>query len=338
MLIDQAHGWVHALWERRTTLLVRPIAGLLDGLKDRATWDDLGQGQVSDLVQKVGPLVEVPDQDEESKRFDLLLRRIQLATATGEGDTTALYRRLSAIAEELSRKGSVPAVAAKMSVIRPLAGGTEALAIPVLEHIRVQLRDLVRLIEKEGRKVIHTDLRDEIEHVGEERHDIPGGYHMRNYRLKVTQFIRENRHHLTINKLHTNQPITQADLAELERMIFDGDERGTKEQLMEELGSQRPIGEFIRSILGLDANAAKEAFGAFLMQGNLMPHQIQFIDQIIEHLKVNGIIDKRMLAEKPFTDLHDQGLFGVFPKDEDQDRIISILDRVNGNASAGGAA
>jgi type I site-specific restriction endonuclease len=41
---------------------------------------------------------------------------------------------------------------------------------------------------------------------------------MRSYRLKVEQFIRQHKHHLTIHKLHTNEPITAAELQELERL------------------------------------------------------------------------------------------------------------------------
>ena len=155
---------------------------------------------------------------------------------------------------------------------------------------------------------------------------------MRSYRLKVEQFIRQHKHHLTIHKLHSNEPITGAELEELERLLFDGDERGTKEALMEELGDPQPMGVFIRSIIGMDAKAARAAFGEFLNKSTLRSDQIRFIDLIIGHLTVRGLIDKRMLAEAPFTDVNDQGLFGVF-EEEDQDRIISIVERVRANAS-----
>ena len=104
-----------------------------------------------------------------------------------------------------------------------------------MEYTRRELRDLVRLIQKDDRNPVYTNLKDAVERVGEERHDLPGGYHMRSYRLKVEQFIRQHKHHLTIHKLHTNESITPAELQELERLLFDGDERGTKEALMEEL-------------------------------------------------------------------------------------------------------
>ena len=154
---------------------------------------------------------------------------------------------------------------------------------------------------------------------------------MRNYRMKVEQFIRQHKHHLTIHKLHTNVPITTAELQELERILFDGDERGTKEALMQEMGDPRPLGVFIRHIIGLDVLAANKAFSEFLGRANLRADQMKFIQLLIKHLTVNGVIDKRMLAEPPFTEVNDQGIFGVF-EDGDQDRLLSIVDRVNENA------
>jgi hypothetical protein len=75
----------------------------------------------------------------------------------------------------------------------------------------------------------------------------------------------------------------------------------------------RWVSSFVTSSV-LDVNAAKQAFGEFLGRANLRADQIHFIDLIITHLTVNGVIDKRMLAEPPFTEVNDQGMFGVFER------------------------
>ena len=94
---------------------------------------------------------------------------------------------------------------------------------------------------------------------------------LKNYRKRVEQYIREHKDHLTIQKIRTNQPITHKELKELERMLFDGEERGTKEDLQKEMGTEQPLGQFIRSIVGLDAKAAKAAFSEFLNKANPGP-------------------------------------------------------------------
>ncbi len=45
------------------------------------------------------------------------------------------------------------------------------------------------------------------------------------YRNRVERFIRENKDHITIRKLNTNNPITLDEITELERILFDGDNR-----------------------------------------------------------------------------------------------------------------
>ncbi len=63
----------------------------------------------------------------------------------------------------------------------------------------------------------------------------------------------------------------------------------------------------LKSILGLDVNAAKEAFSAFLTTEKLNATQLHFINTIIDYLTVNGIINNKMLFNKPFTDIDEQG-------------------------------
>lgn len=55
------------------------------------------------------------------------------------------------------------------------------------------------------------------------------------------------------------------------------------------------------------------------------------VNSIITYLSKNGVIDKKMLFEPPFINIHDQGLLGVFD-DADATRVIKLIDRVNGNA------
>lgn len=84
-------------------------------------------------------------------------------------------------------------------------------------------------------------------------------------------------------------------------------------------------------VVGLDVAAAQAAFADFIQAGNLRGDQITFINSIITYLTKNGMIDKKMLFEPPFTNIHDQGLFGVFD-DADVSKVIQLIDRVNENA------
>ena len=63
------------------------------------------------------------------------------------------------------------------------------------------------------------------------------------------------------------------------------------------------MGEFVREIVGLDMNAAKEAFSKYLDETILNRNQIYFVNQIIEYVVRNGVMkDMSVLQESPFTD------------------------------------
>ena len=119
----------------------------------------------------------------------------------------------------------------------------------------------------------------------------------------------------------------------LEKILFDGAQRVTKEDFEKEFGHQ-PLGKFIRSILGMDASAAGKAFAEFLQAGNLRTDQMTYLQNSINYLTKNGTIEKSMLFEPPFTDGNDQGLLGVF-EEGDAYKIISIIDTINHNAEVG---
>lgn len=97
---------------------------------------------------------------------------------------------------------------------------------------------------------------------------------------------------------------------------------------------KKPLGRFIRNLIGLDQKASQEAFAQFINSGNLTANQITFINNIINFLTLNGTIDKKMLFEPPFTDMNDQGVLGVFD-DAGATRIMRIIQEINDNANVG---
>ena len=119
-------------------------------------------------------------------------------------------------------------------------------------------------------------------------------------------------------------------------ILFDSDDIGSKQDYINHYGD-KPLGEFIRSIVGMDIKAANEAFSDFIQSGNLRADQMTFINSIIDYLNKNGVIDKKMLFEPPFTHQHDQGLLGLF-NDSEASKVIYLIDQVNGNAVASAAA
>lgn len=62
-------------------------------------------------------------------------------------------------------------------------------------------------------------------------------------------------------------------------------------------------GLFIRSMVGLDRAAAKEAFNTFIEKYNPGSDKIEFLNMVIDYLTERGVMDPCTLYESPFTDL-----------------------------------
>jgi type I restriction enzyme R subunit len=93
------------------------------------------------------------------------------------------------------------------------------------------------------------------------------------------------------------------------------------------------LGIFVRSLVGPDRAAAKRALDGFSQGRKLTAHQHEFVNMVIDHLTVRGVMDPRLLYESPFTDLDPLGVAGVFGEREVVE-LIQILRDVEGRAAA----
>ena len=153
---------------------------------------------------------------------------------------------------------------------------------------------------------------------------------LKNYKERAEFYIREHQDNIVIAKLKTNKPLTENDIDSLEEILWK--EIGTKQDYENEIG-QKPLGEFVREIVGLDMNAAKEAFSAYLSDTNMDSRQIYFVNQIIEYIVHNGMLkDLSVLQESPFTD---QGsIVDIFTDLSVWMGIRGVIDQINANAAA----
>ena len=207
----------------------------------------------------------------------------------------------------------------------------QAININRLDEVRVALRDLMKYLDKENQVTVITTFEDRLDHNAIAEHDlIPAYTNLQSYKDRVESYVRNHKDHLVIQKLKTNKPITETEINQLEHILFDGETVGTRQDYIDHYGV-KPLGEFIRGIVGLDMSTAQEAFAEFIQAGNLRADQMTFINTSIGYLSKNGIIDKEMQFKPPFTNMHDQGLLGVFD-DAGATQVIKLIDGVNDNA------
>lgn len=115
-------------------------------------------------------------------------------------------------------------------------------------------------------------------------------------------------------------------------MLFSPEEIESRERFESVYGKDLSLKLFIRQIVGLDRNAAKAAFAKYLEGGNFNANQIHFVENIIDYLTQNGVMNPGLLYEPPFTDIHNEGLDGVF-NDNKADEIVALVRSFNQNSS-----
>ena len=107
----------------------------------------------------------------------------------------------------------------------------------------------------------------------------------------------------------------------------------SKDKFEECFGTEKSLPLFIRSLVGLDRQAVQEAFSKYLHGTSYNEKQIRFVEMLIEHLTMRGILEASQLYEPPFNQIHYEGIDGVFG-DGDADNIFGVVEAFNQSAVA----
>lgn len=316
--------------------IVRPQRQLVERFAAPERWATLTADDRAEAAEHLAGLpTTLESEGEEAKRFDLLLLRLQLALIHTEPAFERLRDQVRQIAGLLQDKGAIPQVHAAMATILDLQMDPwwQDVTVPMLERVRKELRLLVRFIEKRQRQPIYTDFVDQM---GPESEVVlpgtQGPVGFAKFRAKARQFLKAHEDHVAIQKLRRNKPLTATDLEELERMFVEAGV-GAAEDVAQAAAECQGLGLFVRSLVGLDREAAKEALGAFLDGRTHRANQIEFATEVVDYLTEHGTMPVERLYEAPFTSYHPLGVEGVFPTDE-VDQLIATLQEVRQRATA----
>ncbi len=313
----------------RENFAVRQHLKYVDTYSALANYNSITFEETLIVREELAPLIQ-PDGDEASAvRFDALIYGMELAYLAGKGygrHKSDLFKKVEGIASV----ANIPEIQMQAELINKIlhTDYVEKAGIDEFEHIRVNLRELMKYLPR-GIIKYDTDFTDEILSTEWNESELEND-ELKNYKAKAEFYVRQHQDNIAIAKLRKNESLTETDIESLEQILWK--EVGSKDDYEKEYG-HKPLGEFVREIVGLDMNAAKEAFSEFLNDTNLDSRQIYFVNQIVEYIVHNGMMkDLSVLQEAPFTDKG--SVVEIFTDLTVWMGIRKVIDQINANAVA----
>lgn len=326
-LVEELLNSIKALNEEN--FLVKMNLKYVQKYKNEKEWEALSTNSVSELKENVSALITPLNDDELAKRFDLVMYNIQLAYLQGKNATKGIKSVINT-AEQLSKLGTIPQIQDKKYVIEKAMTESfwESADIFEVDEVRESLRDLLKYIDRGGQIIYYTHFKDLI--IAEEKNESMYNVNdLKNYRKKVEHYLNEHKDEMAIYKLRNNKKLTKEDIKHLESIMFN--ELGSQSDYQKEFGDT-PVTKLVRNMIGLDREAANEAFSEFLNNENLNSNQIHYISLIVDYIVKNGMIDdNRVLTEDPFRTVGN--IVELFENNIDvRSKLLRVIKEIKDNA------
>ena len=326
-LVEDMSGKVREL--NKDNFAVRQHLKYVELYSAKDNYQTLTYADTLAVRDELAPLIEPENDDAKALRFDALMYGIELAYLAGKKYSRGKHDLIGKVSG-IAKVSNIPEITAQTPLIDRIlhTDYLERADVDDFEHIRKSLRDLMKYVPKEF-VIFETTLDDEVLSVEWKESELEND-DLKDYKAKAEFYIREHQDESAIAKLKGNIPLNSDDIKKLEKILWS--DLGTKADYEAEYG-EKPLGEFVREIVGLDMNAAKAAFSEYLDSANLDSRQIYFVNQIVEYIVQNGMMkDLTVLQDSPFTD---QGsIVEIFTDLSVWMGIRKVIDQVNANAAA----
>lgn len=296
-LVSDLHGRIDQLSE--LDFRVRMVLETVYTYKKIESWQNLTIISSQIIQERLSPLIFDEDKENEmARRFDLWMLQIQVGQLADTPSTTHI-RQVMKTAHALESVANIPQVFAQASIIKQVQDPefwTEV-SLEGLETIRLALRDLLQFLDKTERKMYFVNFDDQILSTVKETTPYLQVNDLRSYKEKVEHYLKEHLDEDAISKLYHNQRLSRDDLLSLEELLWE--KLGTKSDYERDY-ENKSIPRLVREIVGLDREAANQAFSNFLSDEGLNAQQISFVKLIVDYIVENGYLDKAKLAQEPF--------------------------------------
>ena len=296
--------------------------------KDVVNWNNLTDLAVKEIKDNLTLLIMSNDNDEPAKQFDRLMLSIELSKMLNmryEREKS----RLSHIGESLIGLMNIPQIADKKDDVQKLLKEDYINKADIFEidEIRDSLRELIKYLPKRIRKDVYTDFSDDINIVEHDDRKIEQ-QDLSDYKKKINFYLKNHMDNEIINKIRNNERISSEEINKLQEILFA--DLNSNEAEYKINYNDESLVLLVRKTVGLSKEAIDREFSKFENDNELNVEQTRFLNLIKNYIMKNGVIDKRILNEDPFTNYG--SILQLFDGQMNIIQIIiAIIDVINGN-------
>ena len=310
----------------------------LDQVQNEAFWKKLSSGEIDYLRINVAPAMRAKsDADFKAMHFDLDAVDLSIAKLSCSDEQFSTLK--DGIIETVSELPlTVNIVAREKTYIEKIQSKNFWLTFTDddLDEMAARLAPLMKYREQNKIRQTKADLTDlltvkEYIEFGPEHERLT----IDKYRRKVEEAVRELvRSNKSLQKLMAGHELTDREIEELAKILCDHYPNVT-EYILREIYDNRSAKfiQFIKHILGLEpigtfTETVSSAFDDFIRKHNTYgQQQIQFLLTLKTFILRKGTVEKRDLVNAPFTQIHPQGIRGIF-KPHEIDEILAFTRKL----------
>jgi type I restriction enzyme R subunit len=293
-------------------------------VRGEAWWGRLSRDHLSFLRQTIAPILRAKsDADFKALRFETDL--VERETARLAGNRAAFDALRDSIVEQVSDLPlGVNLVARERELIDAVLDGSWWQAVDGARgrELAARLGPLMRFRRQRPDAMVSLNLADLVAQrerivAGPDGRDMP----IATYRQRVEEAIRTLlAGNPVLQRLQTGQPVTDADLRELAELLRRQDPEIDEERLRKAYDVRTAsFVRLIRHVLGVETLERWSTYVTRMFDEFVAGHttysalQIRFLQTLRTFVLQRGLVERRDLLEAPFTQLHPQGIRGVFP-------------------------
>ncbi|MBK9974269.1 MAG: DEAD/DEAH box helicase family protein [Planctomycetes bacterium] len=208
------------------------------------------------------------------------------------------------------------------------------ITVPALDELRSEVRGIFRFRDKMRAPASPRPVFDIKDGEVESEPHLPklDGLQLHVYRQRVLEVLaRLFETHPALKKIRQGLAATKAEVKDLAEQVHLTDPNLDLDELLTQFpNSADRLDLAIRRVVGMDADAVKQHFEAFISKyPEMSPHQVRFMAMLQSHIAQHGALEIERLYAPPFTNVNADGPEGVFEETQ-VDELIDIIRDING--------